>query len=463
MQSADKPTRPAHGDRSLWWAANPAVSPTPLLNNITVDVCVVGGGVTGLSTAWHLRRADPGARIALLEADQVGFGASGRNAGQALVQFGGDWSTLLKRQGASDMRAGLDYVHEGIRVLDWLADTVGLDFDYARTGTMKVGLQVDGPGPIEAYRDFQHQAGQGAFLTHLSADQVQEEINSPYLGEGIYDPRGGTLDPLKLVRGLKRLAQLDGVEIFEDSPVAQLIPERPLIRLETGRGSVRCRKVVLALNGYAHLLPGGEAVGLRRRQRPLMVKATATAPITPEQWGTARWGRRCGINVVSDLFFSFAPTADGRVVSVGGYYVSAPGDRALTPEVDWRLKAEASDHLGAFFPALRDVPTAHTWGGPISLTRDMAPYVGESQDPRILYACGCWGAGLPLGLRNGATLADLALDRRTPATDLWFVRRGAVDWPPLVSHLAAGQVIATQRRRSRLKAARMAPPLRFQT
>lgn len=448
-----------HQDRSLWWdISDTSPSAPPLRGTARTDICIIGGGLTGLSTAYHLRRADSGAQVLLLEANEIGAGASGRNAGQMLVQFGSNWAGNLKRFGGDRMKAALDYVHEGIHIAERLEDE-GLSFDFARTGTMKVGLAADGPGMIEAYRAYLDAAGQNAHLTDLSAQQVQDEIASPYLSTAVFDPRGGTCNPLRMLRGLRDQATTAGAVVHEYSPVVGIFTDRSGIRVETGHGTVLCQKLVLATNAYTHLLGDTGDLRLDRRQIPLIVRATATEAMSRAHWDAAGWRRRCGINIVSDLFFSFAPTADGRVVSVSGYHIALPKGGALEPGSDWRLKEAASRQFGQFFPAFGAVPTAQTWAGAISATMDEVPHVGITRDPRVFYAAGCWGAGVPLSLRHGETLADLALDWHTDSTALWFVQRGKKDWPPIVSTLGPQGILMALRRKSKRIAATLSPPL----
>ena len=448
-----------HQYRSLWWSMNGDDTPSPPLEgDLSTDICIIGGGIAGLSAALHLKRSESGTGVVLLEAQEIGAGASGRNAGQMLVQFGSDWAGNLKRYGAANMRAALDYVDEGIVLAEQLRRE-GLDFDYADVGTLKAGLIGEDPGLIDGYRDYLEQAGQGRHLTDLSPVQVQQEIASPYLTNGVFDPRGGTLDPLKLVRALKRLVEQSGVRVCEYSPAITIAATPSGIRVETGKGVVRCRKLILATNAYTHLLAQNGADSLKRRQRPVIVSAAATHNIPQDQWNAVGWRSRCGINLVSNLFFSFAPTKDGRVVSVGGYYIDPPHDGTLETAANLGLKQAASDQLGQFFPALAGVDVDQAWGGPISITSDEIPHVGTARDPNIIYAAGCWGAGVPLSLRHGQTLADLALERHTPSTDLWFVQRGKAQFPPLVSGLAVDFMLKAMRKKAVALARNLHPSL----
>ncbi|TPK60909.1 FAD-binding oxidoreductase [Mesorhizobium sp. B2-4-15] len=450
--------------RSHWWNTSDSYQPaTPLIGHVDVDVCIVGGGINGVSTAYHLKKLDPSVDVALLEAEVVGFGASGRNAGQIIMKFGGTSpERLVGSHGADRGREAWDYVHRGIAFIEDVRDEEGIACDYTNTGTLNVCLRVEGDGRIDEAMRLMERMGQSQYVSYVEREQVEQELGSNQFGAAYHESRGGQFNPLKLVRGLKSAAERRGVWVYENSPVASIDTTGKLITLQTGLGVIRCKRLVLATNAFTHLLPSAKELGLAREQTPLMVKGVITEPLTPQQWEQLGWPRRSGVNIHSDLFYSFAPTADGRMLYVGGYYTSAPWDRNLAPEVDMRLKRAGPDHLAAFFPALSGVEVAQTWGGPISITPDWIPHVGEASDPRILYACGCWGNGMPCGAQNGRTLAELALGMRTENTDVWFVTRKKQKWPSriLAAFLANG-VIRKRHVASRRIGGRMNPPLRF--
>lgn len=163
----------------------------------------------------------------------------------------------------------------------------------------------------------------------------------------------------------------------------------------TSAGSFACEKVIIAANGFAHLLDGGRTLGVKRGQMPLIVRATVTEPISGSSWVSAGWPRKCSVNVLSQLFYSFAPTPDGRVLWVGGYNTYASGPRDALAD---SFPVLGQDHvIGNFFPRLNHLRSAREWGGPISITADWIPHIGFApSDARIAYAWGCWGSGMPI-------------------------------------------------------------------
>lgn len=447
---------------SYWFDTVPLTAASaPLQGDITADICIVGGGVAGLSTAYHLSRLDPTQRVVVLEAQTVGSGASGRNAGQAIVALGdNDFGAQLRRHGSANLTEAYTYVAEGIALLAALCEEEGIDCDWQPTGYLEVGLRAEGGGPIDAYREFLRAVGQDQHIQAVSEAEVSRELGSPLLGNALFDRRGGQFNPLKLVHGLRRAAVSRGVVCCENSAVRQIATNTRDIVLRTEGGSVSCGRVVLATNGYTHLLRLSGRIS--RVQTPLFVYANVTEPVGPELWSRLHWPRRCGVNVLSDMFFSFAPTADGRLLYVGGYHAAAVAGRSMALDHSAAFAQHGPAQLAAFFPMLRQVRTTHSWGGAISVTPDFLPHVGLSHDPRIAYAAGCWGHGIPIGLHNGRTLAELTLGRESESTRSWLVRRQKRAWPsrPLAAH-AMNLMFAHRRRALRRMGRSMAPPITF--
>lgn len=453
-----------HRARSYWFDSAPVYSPSPCLRGERkVDVCIIGAGINGLSTAYHLKKADAACEVALLEAEVVGFGASGRNAGQLIATFGGgDFRANVKRFGAERIGAGWSYVARGIEAIEALIEDEGIDCDYAGTGFVEVSLLSDGPKLFDDYCRYVDEIGQMPAMTLLSADEVKQGFASPYLGAAVYDRRGGQFHPIKFLRGLKHAAEQCGASIYENSPVARIETSGSEIEVITGMGRIRCNKLVLATNAYTHLLDGLQPIRAERFQSPMIVHASVTEPLTAAQWEAVGWAKRCGVNVLSDLFYSFGPTIDGRLVYVGGYFLGFPKGRDLGPEINTHFLKNGHAHLEQFFPALEGIKTVQTWGGPISITADYIPHVGVTSDPRILAACGCWGHGMPIGMQNGQTMADLALDMRTENSEAWFVRNPKKHWPNrTLVHFASNRIVSLRRSSNRRKGAKMSPPLGF--
>lgn len=420
-----------HRSRSHWFESALLYPPNePLKQSVEVDVCVIGGGITGLSTAYHVRKIDSNASVALLEGEVIGFGASGRNAGQLIIAFGeGDFRAQLKRYGEKRLAQAYHYVHEGLQMIEDLILEHDIHCDYEQTGYYEMGLKSNGDGAVNDYIKFCKSIGQASYLESISAEQVALEFNSPYFGNACFDSRGGQLNPLKLLHGLKNATEQLGAKIYEHSPAVSIERDLNGITVRTGSGTVRCAKLVLATNAYSHLIHGLQDLGTTRMQSPVFVYANITERLTAEQWRELKWPRRCGVNMMSKLFYSFAPTSDGRLLYVGNYYAAVPSGNEMALDISKGFMLDGPQHLQSFFPALAGVRTEQSWGGPISTTRDYIPHIGLLEDARIGYANGCWGHGLPIGAHNGRTLAELMLEGSTDSTLSWLVTRDKLKWP----------------------------------
>jgi len=431
---------------SFWFDLAGTVASGPRLEGtVTADVCIIGAGMTGLSTAYHLITRSPGLVVRLVEARQTGFGASGRNAGQIITSFGGgDLGMHIRRRGAENMALAFDYVAEGSKGIRDTAASESFDCSFAPTGTLKVGMRNEGSAEIDRYLELLEKIGQGRHFTAVPSAQVAQELQTDVFSEGIHDPRGGQFNPLRFVRGLKDALLRRGVHLHESSPVTAIDPSGKRIKVLTAHGAVLCDKLVVATNGFTHRLPGAADIGLARGQMPLIVRAAVTGRISDGDWARAGWPRRSGVNVVSRLFHSFAPTPDNRLLWVGGYNTFLPRTDAPLPENFGDLAQ--GKVIGTFFPQLAALGVTREWGGPISITADETPQIGVARDERVLFAWGCWGSGMPLGFRNGKTLADLALSPAGESSRLWFVSRTKRKWPVIASRWVAGQFIRQRHR-----------------
>ncbi|HHM8127195.1 TPA: NAD(P)/FAD-dependent oxidoreductase [Pseudomonas aeruginosa] len=453
-----------HRSRSHWFETALPYSPNePLKESVNADICIIGGGVTGLSAAYHIRKLNPHASVRLLEAEVVGFGASGRNAGQLIVAFGeNDFRAQLKRYGREKLSEAYAYVSQGLGMIEELIQEHGIDCDYDQTGYLEMGMRSEGESLVEDYVKFLKLIDQGRYVESLSAAQVASEFDSPYFSNACFDRRGGQLNPLKLVRGFKSVAEKLGAVIYENSPVIGIQRTFDGITVQTGAGAVNCAKLVLATNAYSHLINGLDDLGTRRVQSPVFVYANITETLSSIQWARLKWWRRCGVNMMSKMFYSFAPTSDGRLLYVGNYYAGVPSGNDMALDISKGFMLDGSKHLSAFFPALSDVRTVQSWGGPISTTRDYIPHVGLLEDSRIGYANGCWGHGIPIGTRHGLTLAELMLEGFTESTTSWLVMRDKLSWPTrCVTSMVVKGLSAVMRHDIRKAGLKMDPQLTF--
>ena len=411
-------------DTCFWKIGREARTPnSPVTGEIRVDVAIIGAGFTGLSTAYHLMSADPSLDVAVLEGETIGFGASGRNGGFVMTLFGSSVALMKLLHGKERVRQANDYMERCIDELDALVRQHAIDCDWRRTGFLRMATT---PAYEKRIRD------EMAFLASLGIhglewkdrDWVQARVASPKFLAACWEPACGSLNPIKWVDGLERIAMAAGARIHERSPVTGIEHEAGGYRLNTPGGTVRANKIVYATNGYTHLIPG-----MRLRQTPAFAYIVVTEPLNPEQLASIGWQGREAIEDGRNFMHFFRLTPDNRILAGGG-----PGLVPFGGNMDHDTYAKAFAHLEKFvndmFPALGGVRIAHRWGGAFSATADFTPAIGTMDGGRAAYSFGCTGHGVAMTHMNGQILRDLVLERKTELTEQWFVNRFTMPMPP---------------------------------
>jgi glycine/D-amino acid oxidase-like deaminating enzyme len=441
---------PPHSGKSFWLHDYGAYQPNHAAEGrIDCDVAVIGGGIAGLSTAWHAAKDGTG-RVVVLEGEIVGFGASGRAAGWIMPQFGMDQFTIRKRYGLERSKAAFDYC---LRAMDYTREIIeahGLASDYRHPGLMRVAFDdrwVDG---LQALHTMYDEFGvKGLKWLDGSALKGEFEGNANFKA-ALFDPNLGLLNPCKQARELKRLAESAGAQIFENSPALHTERHGAGIRIVTPRGEIIAAKVVIATNAFTHMLEGPVGRELRRYQSPVFARGAVTERLTPEQWKAIGWQRGNAIESTLDLFHYMAPTADGRIQFYWIYY----GGHSMFGEMEPAASAEGGEvslrHLKRIFPPLRDIRLAHSWGGHMSGTMDLVPHLTTLHEGRVIYAAGCWGHGLAINHLHGQTISHLLNDVSSDLTDFWIVNRKPRKWPPVpFDYLGKGLAWSALRRKAR--------------
>jgi len=372
-----------------WYAhtANPAPDRPPLAGDLDVDVCVVGAGYTGLVAAIHL--AERGFKVAVLEAERVGWGASGRNGGQLITGYNKPVSTLARWVGPEDARHLWDMSEEAKGIVAGLVDRFGIDCDL-KWGYLLAGLKPRHMGELAEWRD--ELEGLGYHRTRLlDRAQIREAVASDRYVGGLIDEGSGQLHPLNYCLGLAAAAESLGVRIFEGSKVTAIdTGPRPWAR--TGGGTVRAQFLLLAGNAYL----GGLVPKLRQRIMPV-----ATYMVATEVLGENRAKALIpGGQAVADVNFVlnyYRRSKDHRLLFGGG--VSYSGlDR---PDLKQALRRT----MVHYFPQLRDVGIDHVWGGHVAITLNRTPHLGRLSSS-TLFAQGYSGHGVALTAVCGRLLAE---------------------------------------------------------
>ncbi|MDY7086837.1 MAG: FAD-dependent oxidoreductase [Actinomycetota bacterium] len=392
---------------SFWLSALGPVTPRPPLpGDRSYDVAIAGGGYTGLWTAYYLSQVAPSLRVAVLEAQYCGFGASGRNGGWASGLFPVSEARLARRYGserAAAMHAALaDAVDEVGRV----ADDEGIDCHYAKGGTISLARS---PAQLRRAR---RSAG---FLPREEAAAI---CNASDVLGGVYSPDCAALHPARLVRGLATVVADRGADIFEGTRVMSLSSGSVV----TDRGTVTAGTVVRALEGYTAQLPGH-----RRALAPVYSLMIATEPLPASDWERIGLARRETFTDERHMIIYGQRTADDRFAFGGRgapYHFGSRVEPAYdqVPSVFDSLRRT----LGGMFGIKPEI--AYRWGGPLGIPRDWMPSVGLRDG--MAWAGGYVGDGVAAANLAGRTLADLIAGHRTERTGLPWVGHRSRRWEP---------------------------------
>jgi glycine/D-amino acid oxidase-like deaminating enzyme len=410
---------------SLWhdttpddWAPRPA-----LPGDRDVDVAIVGGGFTGLWTALYLTRTDPSLRIAVLEREVAGFGASGRNGGWCSALVPTSLSVLARAGGRQRAVALQRAMHATVDEVGAAAALEGIDCHFHKGGTVSVArtpMQLErARAEVEATRGW----GFGeADLRLLEAAEAHARLGATNVLGATFTPHCAAIHPARLVRGLAAAVERRGVAIFERTPVLAISQGIA----ETTLGSVRADVVVRATEGFTPSLRGEE-----RTTAPVYSLMIATEPLSETQWHEIGLRDRETFSDHRHLIIYGQRTADGRLAFGGrgapyhfGSRTEARFDR------NRRVFADLRRTLVELFPALHDVAFTHAWGGPIGIARDWWASVGLDDGTGLAWAGGYVGDGVGTSNLAGRTLADLILGRSTELVTLPWVDHRSPRWEP---------------------------------
>ncbi len=421
-------------EKSYWLSAYGEYTPNqPLVGDIQVDIAIIGGGFTGLTTAFNLRTDDQGISVAVLEGEVIGYGASGRNGGFSMTLFGLEPAVTKSIFGHQRTVEAHRYMERAVDYVDKLIKENNLQSDYWFPGFLRAATTAGYVKRIQHDLDILTSMGISG-ISWIESDQIKSEVDSPRFMGGWWEPRSGLLDPAKHVRELKRLAQQVGVQVYEETPVTEVQRKTDFL-LRTPGGIVTAKKIIFATNAYSHLMPQ-----LRRKQVPAFTHMVVTQPLSPAQLEPIGWKNRQGIEDARNLVHYFRLTIDNRL-AMGGSNVSLAYGGEMDRDLNPHTFADLERDIIWLFPNLKGVQITHRWGGPVSVPIDMAPAMGFIGDERALYSLGCVGHGVSMTHLNGRTLADLALECKTELTDVWFINRKMIPWPPEPIRMLTSQAI----------------------
>ncbi|HVS47418.1 MAG TPA: FAD-binding oxidoreductase [Candidatus Dormibacteraeota bacterium] len=414
------------GAQRSWWlrealAGDSGLDAPRLENDVKADVVIVGGGFTGLWTAYFLTQANPNLGIVVLEQDICGGGPSGRNGGFA----SGWWDELdglVTLYGAEAAVRACRAISESISLIGQFCWTNGIRAGFKRSGYM-YAITADAHEKLcQEMVELAGEVGAPDELRELTAAEVRERCASPAFRGGAFMRDGASVQPGRLVRGLRRVVQERGVSIHEGTTVTGL-DAGPPAAVSTPHGTVHARHVVLALNAWATGWPQ-----LQRRLVAWSSYIVLTAP-APDRLAAIGW---TGGELISDFRTSlryFRTTSDGRIAfGGGGGRARRTIDDAFTH--DRRAVAEAAQGFRLMFPTFADIPLEDAWGGPIDVSPTHLPVFGSLEPGNLFFALGYTGNGVAPTHLAGQVLADLVTGRDTDAVRLPMVNPRPRLFPP---------------------------------
>jgi len=424
----------AHG---YWLEEAGDFEPAPSLQGERhADVVVVGGGFTGMWTAWHLKALEPDARIVLLEADRCGYGPTGRNGGFCNVM----WFSLpnmRERWGDAAALAVARAAENAVAGIGAFCEEQGVDAWFHRAGYLQVSTAPAHDGAWTRALAACRELGVLDAIRPLTPEQVAARCASPTFRGGAFYPSAATVQPARLAFGLRERLRASGVEVYEGSPVRSLADGPGGVETRTPAGAVRAGGAVLAI-GPAAKAPGAP---LRNALTVTSSHIVLTEPVPNVIEETGWTGGEC-ITDSRMLLDYFRTTPDDRILFGWGGGPIVMGAR-LDGRVD--VDPETIDHVVAhlhhFFPALRGRRLTHAWGGPIDASPTHLPIVVPLRGGRSFLAAGYTGNGVGPSHMVGRTLASLALDRRDEPSRLAFVDPSPRRVPPEPFHWLGGETI----------------------
>ena len=403
--------------RPVWWdTAGPATAYRGEVPS-AVDVVIVGGGLTGLWTAYYLLEHRPDLAVLVLEAEHVGFGASGRNGGWVSALWPVSPDTVAARHGRTATLDLLAALRETVDEVGSRCTAEGIDAGFAKGGA--VALVRSAAQESRAMAELEDSRRWGLDTMWLGAGEARERLAADGVRGATFTPHCARIHPRRLVDGLAAVVARRGGLIREGHRVHRL--DRGLVILEDGR-RVTARHVLRATEAWS-----GQLAGRQRTIAPVYSLMVATEPLTTAQWKTVGLAEAEVFTDHGHVVVYGQRTPDGRI-AFGGRGAPYHFGSRIRPEFDHeeRVFADLAAVLGTLLPQLESVALTHAWGGPLGISRDWHPSVSYADG--VGGAGGYVGDGVAATNLAGRTLADLALGRRTPLTTLPWVGHRSPRW-----------------------------------
>lgn len=410
---------------SLWYSQrseNPPVFNGPLESDLNVDLAIIGGGFTGLWTAYYANKLDPTLRIAIIESEYVGFGASGRNGGWVSALFPAHFASLARASSREAARRMHQTMVANISDIGQVAHSHNWDIDWAHGGTVvaaRSALQNKRAlADVKEFADW----GFSSDLTYLSASETRKRINATDVVGGTFTPHCAAIDPYKLVTQLSTYVHSRGVSIFEGTQALRIDPGMVF----TAGGTVHAPNIIRATEGYTKTLHGE-----KRSIAPVYSLMVATQTLSTSVWENIGLSERETFSDYRNLIIYGQRTADNRI-AFGGRGAPYHFNSKISPHQDMNpaVHNELRATLIEMFPVLAGVEFTSAWGGPLGIARDWWASCNFDRVTGLGSSGGYVGDGVGTAHLGGKTLAHLITETQSELTTLPWVNHVSRKWEP---------------------------------
>jgi glycine/D-amino acid oxidase-like deaminating enzyme len=426
-------------ERSLWLdgLAGPLEPRSALDGDTSADVAIVGGGLSGLWSAYYLKREQADLDVIVVEREIAGFGPSGRNGGWVRGGMSGAAKLYARRSGLPAVKRAERDTIEAVDVIGQVVAEEGIDCGFNKQGDVAVAENEAQLGRLRQDLVARRELGiEEQDMRLLSAAEVGEFVRVPRCVGGLYDAGAARVDPAALTRGLAEACERRGVRIYEQTEAREIAPG--LVR--TTRGTVRARSVLRCTESYTVQLPG-----LRRAFLPLYSLMIATEPLPDAVWNELGWRDGLLVKDRRHLFFYAQRTRDNRI-AIGGrgapYQLGSPVSQQSERHDEVRARLVAT--IARCFPAAASAAITHHWGGPLGVPRDWCMAVNYERPTGLGSTGGYSGHGVLAAHIGGRALAELVLGRDTERTRAPWVGHSSRHWEPEpLRYIASRAIIST--------------------
>lgn len=412
--------------RSVWMdlAGFNDVKPNPPLveDHVDADIVIIGGGFTGLASAYHLIRKFPDKRIILLEAARCGYGSSGRNGG-ILQDFDNHLiMKLYEEKGIEAARRYYEIDRQGPQLIRTMVREHKIDCDLEECGVMELALDHEQMETLLKYHEQWESLGIESKV--MDRQSLSDELNSERYVGGLHKSLGAILNPAKLALGIKKFIESKGVEVYEQTKVIGITPGS-ILNVETEFGNITANALVLGTNAYSH------KIGYFRQSIfPIGNYAIATEPLSKKRLKSIGWKKREAMWDMRSDFNYMRLTADNRILIGGEVSPYFYGNGLSTGNYKPTLRL-LEESLFKIWPQLTGIKVTHRWGGTLAMTLDYHPVIGVMGDyNNIYYGVGYSGHGVSWTQLAGKAIAELYAGEDTELTGFYCVNRTPPYLPP---------------------------------